>query len=156
MHQTATCSTWSCFASMHPSRLCHVSSSFPGNRTVEFWCPNSAKPTIRSAWWFWGSTTKPLWVAYCIRVPHVLDMCPISPWTCWQHDLLQHEDDSACPWCQPPRLVTRLLWSLGQVPALILHRSQPIGTNPHDLHICRRPPSLCSIPAHHKPRDVVA
>jgi hypothetical protein len=63
---------------------------------------------------------------------------------------------SACPRCQPPRLVTRLLRSVSQVPALALHRSRSISTSPHDLHLSHRPPSLCSTPAHHKPTDMVA
>jgi hypothetical protein len=62
---------------------------------------------------------------------------------------------SSCPRCQPPWLVTRLFRSLGQVLALVLHHSQSIGTNPHDLHLHRWPPYMCSTPAHHKPRDMV-
>jgi hypothetical protein len=30
-----------------------------------------------------------------------------------------------------------------------------LGTNPHDLHLHRRPPSLCFTTAHHKPRDTL-
>jgi hypothetical protein len=63
---------------------------------------------------------------------------------------------SVCPKCPPPRLVTRRLWSLSQVLVLVLHRSWSIGSNPHDLRLRRRPPSLCSTPAHHKPIDMVA
>jgi hypothetical protein len=61
-----------------------------------------------------------------------------------------------CPRCQPPWLVTRRLWSLDQVPALVLHRSRSIDTNPHDLHLRRRSPYLCSTLARHKPTDIVA
>ena len=63
---------------------------------------------------------------------------------------------SACPKCQPPQLVTWLLWTVSQYPALALHRSWSISTSSHDLHLIRRPPSLCSTPAHHKPTDMVA
>jgi hypothetical protein len=42
---------------------------------------------------------------------------------------------SACPRCQSPWLVTGRLRSLTQVPALVLHPSWSIGTNPHDLHL---------------------
>jgi hypothetical protein len=63
---------------------------------------------------------------------------------------------SVCPMCQPPRLVTRLLWSVSQDPVLVLHRSCYISTSRHDLHLSRRLPSLCSTPAHRKPTNMVA
>jgi hypothetical protein len=62
---------------------------------------------------------------------------------------------SACPRCHPPRLATRLLWSVSQDPTLALHRSRSISTSPHDLHLSHRPPSLCSTRAQHKPTDMV-
>jgi hypothetical protein len=62
---------------------------------------------------------------------------------------------SAYPRCQPPRLVTRLLRYLNQVPALVLRRSRSLDTNLHGLHLCRRPPSLCSTPTHHNLTDMV-
>jgi hypothetical protein len=39
---------------MHPPRSCRVPPSIPsGTASAEFWGPNSAKPAIRSAGWFW-------------------------------------------------------------------------------------------------------
>ena len=43
--------------------------------------------------------------------------------------------------------------SLSPVPASVLHRSQSLGTDPHDLHLRRRPLPPSSTLAHHKPRD---
>jgi hypothetical protein len=62
---------------------------------------------------------------------------------------------SACPRCQPPRLVTRLLWSINQDSTLVLHRSRSISASLHDLHLSRRLPSMCFTTAHHKPTDMV-
>ena len=45
-------------------------------------------------------------------------------------------------------------WSLGPSPASVLHRSESLGMDPHDLHLRRRPPPPSSTPAHHKPRDI--
>jgi hypothetical protein len=67
---------------------------------------------------------------------------------------LPHVHACVCPRCQPLWLVTQLLWFLGQVPAFVLRRSRSIDTNPFDLH--RRPLYLCSTPANHKSRDMVA
>jgi hypothetical protein len=63
---------------------------------------------------------------------------------------------SAHPRCQPPRLVTQWLLSLGQVSALVLHRFLSLGLNLHDLHLRRRPTSLCSTLPHHKLINMVA
>jgi hypothetical protein len=61
-----------------------------------------------------------------------------------------------CPRCQPPQLVTWLLRSVSQDLVLALHHSRSINTSPHGLHLSRRPLSLCSTPARHKPTDMVA
>jgi hypothetical protein len=89
---------------------------------------HSANPAIRSACSFWDSTTKPLWVSHPMRVPHILDMCSASPSLCRQHGPLRHV--------------------LNQVTSLVFHHSRYISTNPHDLYLRRRPPSLCSTPTH--------
>jgi hypothetical protein len=69
---------------------------------------------------------------------------------------LPHPRVSACSRCEPPRLVTRRLRSFSQVLTLVLHCFRSIGTNPHDLHIRRRPPSLCSTSAQRNLTDMVA
>jgi hypothetical protein len=84
---------------------------------------------------------------------HVSHQSSTTPTT---RSALPRPRSSVCPRCQPLRLVTWLLRSVDQLPALVLRRSRSIGTNPHDLHLCLRPPSLCSTPTHHKPTDMVA
>jgi hypothetical protein len=76
---------------------------------------------------------------------HMFGQSSIAPTTC---SAPLRPRASAFRRCQPPWLVTRRLWSLGQVPTLVLHHSRSIPTNPHDLHLFRRP-------AHHKPTDMV-
>jgi hypothetical protein len=93
--------------------------------------------------------------------PRVCPPCPgqvsrqssIAP-TTWTAP--PHTCATACPRCQPPRLVTRLLRSIGQDLTFALHRSRSINKSPHDLQLSRRPPSPCSTPPHHKPIDMVA
>jgi hypothetical protein len=82
-----------------------------------------------------------------MHIPHFLDTCLTSPRPHQWHDPLYHVLTLVCPMCQPPRLVTWLLWSLSQVPALILRCYRSIGTNMHDLHLRHGPPYLCSTPA---------
>lgn len=65
--------------------------------------------------------------------------CPNSSW--W------------LPRRQPPHLVTRLLQFLSQDLVFILHCSQSIGMNLHDLHLLCRPLHPDSTPAYHKPRE---
>ena len=42
-----------------------------------------------------------------------------------------------CPWCQPPWLVTCLLWSISEDITLVYHHSWSINTSLHDLHLYR-------------------
>jgi hypothetical protein len=84
-------SSWSCFASTHPSWWRHMPPMIlVGIATAEFWGPTRWKPIIRSARWFWGSTTKSSWVAHHVCIPQILDMCIASPWPCRRHDLFCH------------------------------------------------------------------
>jgi hypothetical protein len=134
----------------------HVPPQVPSRTaTAEFWGPNSAKPTIHSAGWFWGSTNKPSYRTACVfpmswtRVLPVLDCASNMA-------ALPCPRVSACPRCHPPQQVTWLIRSVSQDPTLVLHRSRSISTSPHDRHLSRRPPSLCSTPTYHKPTDMVA
>jgi hypothetical protein len=69
----------------------HVLPSVPsGTAFIEFWSSNSTKSAIHITWWFWGSTTKPLWLSHSVPVPHVLDTCPTSSRPCRQHGSLRH------------------------------------------------------------------
>jgi hypothetical protein len=135
------------FALTHPSVWCHVPPSIPiGTATAEFWGPNSAKPTIRSVGWFWGANHQTC-REYCTacassttrRVSRQSSTVPATRSTPPCHA-------SSCPKCQPPRLVTRLLRSVSQDSMLVLHHSRSISTSPHDLHLNRRPSSVCSTP----------
>jgi hypothetical protein len=49
----------------------------------------------------------------------------------------------------------QLLQSLGQESMLVLRRSRSINTNPHDLHLRYRPPSLEYTPTQHKLGDML-
>jgi hypothetical protein len=69
----------------------------------------SRKPDVHSSGWFWGSTTKLSWVSHRVRVPHIMDMSRQSSTTPTTWSALPHPLASACPRCQPPRLVTQLL-----------------------------------------------
>jgi hypothetical protein len=89
---------------------------------------------------------------YHVCVPHILDMCPTSPRRRRQHGSLYHVLARVCPRCQPPWLVTQLLQSISHEPTLVLHCSRSISARPHDIHLNRRPPSMCSTPAHHADR----
>jgi hypothetical protein len=84
--------------------------------------PKLNKIVIRSAGWFWGSTTKSPWVSHRVRVPHVLDMCPPVLDHAATRPALPCRHASTCLRCEPPRLVTRRLRSLSQVPVFVLHR----------------------------------
>jgi hypothetical protein len=71
-----------------------------------------------------------------VHVPDVLNMCPDIPRPrAATRSALPCPRASAYPTYQPPWLVIRLLWSLGQVPAPVLQRSWSIGTNPHGIHL---------------------
>jgi hypothetical protein len=143
---------------MHPPRSCHVPPSVPSETTTAvFWGPNSAKPAIRSAGWFWGPNHQTYHEhrTSCTSstIRHVsrqfsTTLATLSTPPCPRA--------SARPRCQLPRLVTWLLWSVSQDPALALHRSWSISTSLHDLQLSRRPTFLCSTPAHHKSTDMVA
>jgi hypothetical protein len=155
---TATSFTRSCFALTHPPWSRHVPPLVPSRTaTAEFWGPNSAKPVIRSAGWFRGTNHQTCHEhrTSCTSstIRHVSHRSSNTPAT---QSTPPRPRASACPRCQPPRLVTWLLWSVIQDPALALHCYRSISTSPHDLHLCRRPPFLCSTPAHHKSTDMVA
>jgi hypothetical protein len=100
--------------------------------------------------------TKPIVSTTPRARPSRSDACPASPRPCRQHGPLHHVLAQVCPRCQPPRLVTWLLWSDSQDPALALPRSWCISKSPHDLHLSHQPPFLCFSPAHHKSTDMVA
>jgi hypothetical protein len=86
------------------------------------------------------------------RPGHVSPQSSTTPATWFT---LPHPHVTACPRWQPPRVINRLLRSIRQNLALVVHCSRSISTSPHDLHLSRRPSSLCSTPAHHKPSDMV-
>jgi hypothetical protein len=154
MHLMATRSTWSCFASTHPSRWCHVSSQVPVETTpLSFEAQTQWNPPFVA---LGGFEAQPPWVAYLIASPmSYTRVLPVHD--CVSNMILSTRPHvGMCPRCQPSRLVTWILWSLGQVLALVLRHSRSIDTNQHDLHLFRRPSSLCSTPTHHKPRDIVA
>jgi hypothetical protein len=111
-------------------RSCHVPPPVPSRTaSAESWGPNLAKPTIRSVGCFWGpnhqtcrehrslctsSTTRRV-----SRQSLTMSATRSTP---------PRPRARACPRCQPPRLVTRLLWSVSQDPTLALHRSRSIST----------------------------
>jgi hypothetical protein len=101
----------------------HVASSSPQNRTTEFWAPNLMTPANYHTRWFWSWTTETSRVAYSIRVPHILYMCPhwsTTTLATWSHDLLCHVlAPINVPRYQPPWLVTTLFQSIDQDSALV-------------------------------------
>jgi hypothetical protein len=134
----ATCSTRSCLALMHISRWHHVPPLIPVGTTT----------AVHSAGWFFE-----------VQPPNQREYrttcaSPTS-WTRVPQPSTTMAIEPALP-CQSPRLVTQWLWSLSQVPAIVLYCSRSIGTNPHDFHLRCRPTSQCSTPAHHKLSDMVA
>jgi hypothetical protein len=145
-------STRSCFALTHPpwSRYMLPPSSNE-TATARFWAKPSWKPTVHSVGWFWGSTTKTA-VSITPRArppcPRHVSHQPLAAPTTWPAP--PHPRASVCPRCQPPRLVTRLLWSVSQDPTLVLHHSQSMSMIPHDLHLGRRPRLMWPY-QHHQP-----
>jgi hypothetical protein len=131
----------------------YAASDFRWNHATMFWGPNSAKPV---AGWFWGSTTETVLSSAPHALPHPGPMSCQSSTVLATWSALPCSCICACHRYQPLWLVTRLLWSLGQLPALVHLRSRSIGTNSHALHIRHQPPYLCSILTHHKPRDIIA
>jgi hypothetical protein len=118
---------------------------------------NSAKPTIRSAGWFWGPNHQTCREHRTSCTSSTIRrMSRQSSTTPATRSTLPRPRTSACPRCQPPRLVTWLLWCVSQDPTLTLHHSRFISVSSHDLHLSRRPPFMCSTPAHHKSTDMVA
>jgi hypothetical protein len=82
------------------------------NRTAEFWGLNPMKPAPYSVGWFWGSTTETSMGSVPHTCPHVLDTCPVDPRPCRLHNSHLHVHTLvSVSRCQPPRLVTQLLWS---------------------------------------------
>lgn len=134
---------------------CAASNSLQ-NHVAEFWGPNLAKHVNCHVGWYWGSTTKTPMGSVLHTCPHILGMCPVSPQPRPWHDLLYHVLATiSVPKCQPPRVVTRILKSLGQDQSFFLRRSQSIGTNMHDLYLCCQPSSPNSTPSHHNTRDML-
>jgi hypothetical protein len=136
----------------HPPRSRSVPPPVPsGTATAEFWVPNSAKPGICSAGWFWGPNHQTSCTSSTIR-----RVSRQSSTTLATRSTPPRPRTSVCLRCQPPRLVTWLLWTVSQDPALALHRFWSISMSPHDLYLSHRPPLLCSTPAHHKSTNMVA
>jgi hypothetical protein len=153
-----THSTRSCFALTHPPLWHHVPTPIPSRTViVEFWGLNSAKPTIHSPRWFLEAQPPNRWEyrTACVS-PHPGHLSHHSLTASASQPTPPRRCASVCPRCQPPWWVTRLLWCTNQDPSIILHRSRSINTSLHDLHLNRRPPSLCSTPTHHKMADMVA
>jgi hypothetical protein len=108
------------------------------NRRTEFWGPNSSKPVIRSAWWFWGPNHHVVSIAprkrpptSWTRVPPVLDRASnvARSATSSREFVSQVSETTAGHPSAPvrqPRHNTRL--------SLL-----PVSTSPHDLHLSRRP-----------------
>jgi hypothetical protein len=147
----------SCFALAHLSLWCHVSLPIPtGTAAVEFWGPNSVKPAIRSVEWFWGSnhqtvvsiasrarSPRPGHVSHQSSTAPATRLAPPSPCASVSQVSATTASHPANSVCQPRHNTC----------------PSPLSFHQHELaclHLSRRPPSLCSTPAHHKSTYMVA
>ena len=64
----------------------------------------------------------------------------------WSTPLPMYSCSCRCPQVSIIAASHPAFWSLGPSPAFVLHCFQSLGKDPHDLHLCRRPPSLTSTP----------
>jgi hypothetical protein len=129
---------WSYSHTLHTKLLClgapsvmmpHV--TFDSHRKrprPDFKAKPGRKHAIPSVGWVWGSTTK-IVVSIATRVhpPRPGHVSRQSSTTLATQPALPRPRVSACPRCQPLWLVTRWLWSLSQVPTLVLHLSGPLA-----------------------------
>ena len=104
-----------------------------------------SSPTLR--WWYWCSTTKNAVSSVPHMAPHVLDICPASPWSRRWHNPLYHVYSSM----YVPS-VSHYIWSSSfSSPSIKAQRSSsatpsPSARAPRDLYLCHRLLSPYSTP----------